>query len=57
MDITSHLLAAGPGWRVDDIICTTGPGAAQFHVQRAVTKNRFQYLQTTFPLSIVGFGE
>lgn len=52
MSITSHLLAAGPGWRVDDIVCTTGPRDRPFEERHdsmciaAVTQGTFQYRTT-----------
>ena len=52
MGITSHLLAAGQGWRVHDIICTAGPHDRPFEERHgsmciaAVTEGTFQYRTT-----------
>jgi AraC family transcriptional regulator len=49
MALTSHLLAAGAGWRVDDVICTSGPHDRPFEERHegmcvaAVTAGTFQY--------------
>jgi AraC family transcriptional regulator len=49
MGVTSHLLASGPGWRVDDVVCTAGPGDRAFEEQHegmciaAVLEGSFQY--------------
>jgi AraC family transcriptional regulator len=46
---TSHLLAAGPGWRVSDVVCTAGPHDPSFEERHdavciaAVTQGTFQY--------------
>src|SRR5919204_6912620 len=46
---TSQLLASGPGWRVDDVVCTAGPGDPAFEEMHegmciaAVTQGTFQY--------------
>ena len=37
MPITSHLLASGPGWQVNDFVCTSGPDDKPFEEQRAAT--------------------
>jgi AraC-like DNA-binding protein len=52
MTATSHFLASGAGWRVDDVICTSGPGDRTFEEQHdgvciaAVTRGTFQYRST-----------
>jgi AraC-like DNA-binding protein len=52
MAATTHFLASGPGWRADDIICTSGPGDRPFEEQHdgiciaAVTRGTFQYRST-----------
>lgn len=49
MALTSHRLAAGAGWRVDDVICTSGPHDRPFEERHegicvaAVTEGTFQY--------------
>ena len=49
MAACSHLLASGPGWRVDDVVCTSGPQDRPFAEQHggiciaAVTAGTFQY--------------
>ena len=49
MSFTSHLLAAGAGWRVRDCTCTAGPQDRPFEEQHdavcvaAVTRGTFQY--------------
>lgn len=49
MSFTSHLLAAGAGWRVRDCTCTAGPQDRPFGEQHgavcvaAVTRGTFQY--------------
>jgi AraC family transcriptional regulator len=49
MGATSHLLAAGAGWRVSDVVCTAGPQDRPFEEQHdsvciaAVTEGTFQY--------------
>ena len=37
MPITSHLLASGPGWQVNDFVCISGPGDKPFEEQRNAT--------------------
>jgi len=52
MALTSHLLASGCGWRVDDVICTCGPHDRPFEEQHddacvaAVTGGTFRYRST-----------
>jgi AraC family transcriptional regulator len=52
MTATTYLLASGPGWRADDVICTSGPGDRPFEEQHngiciaAVTQGTFQYRST-----------
>lgn len=49
MATTSHLLASGPGWRVEDVVCTAGPHDRPFEEVHdgmciaAVTQGTFQY--------------
>lgn len=49
---TSHLLASGPGWWVDDVVCDCGPHDRPFEEQHnsvciaAVTRGTFQYRST-----------
>jgi len=44
-----HLLASGPGWRVEDVTCFAGPHDRPFEEQHdlvcvaAVTRGTFQY--------------
>ena len=44
-----HLLASGPGWRVEDVVCSAGPHDRPFEEQHelvcvaAVTRGTFQY--------------
>jgi AraC family transcriptional regulator len=46
---TSHLLASGPGWRVDDVVCAAGPHDRPFEEVHdgmciaAVTHGTFEY--------------
>lgn len=37
MPITSHLIASGPGWQVNDFVCTSGPQDRPFEEQHAAT--------------------
>lgn len=37
MPIMSHLLASGPGWQVNDVVCTSGPADKPFEEQRDAT--------------------
>ncbi len=52
MALTSHLLASGAGWRVDDVVCTFGPRDRPFEERHdavciaAVTHGTFQYRST-----------
>ena len=52
MTATSHLLASGPGWSVQDIICTAGPRDRAFEERHAhcciaaVIGGSFQYRST-----------
>ena len=52
MALTSHLVSSGPGWRVDDVICSFGPQDRPFEEQHdttciaAVTHGTFQYRST-----------
>jgi AraC family transcriptional regulator len=52
MAATTHLLASGPGWRADDVICTSGPGDRPFEERHegiciaAVMQGSFQYRST-----------
>jgi len=47
--MTMHLLASGPGWRVEDVICSAGPDDPRFEEQHgsvcvaAVTRGTFEY--------------
>lgn len=49
MTTNTRLLASGPGWRADDVVCTSGPGDRRFEEQHdgiciaAVTQGTFQY--------------
>lgn len=49
MTVTSHVLASGPGWQVNDTVCTNGPRDRRFEEQHAVasiaavTQGTFQY--------------
>src|SRR5690349_10623879 len=53
MAITSTTLASGPGWRVLDVCCTTGPADPVFEEQHgsyclaAVVSGTFQYRSST----------
>ncbi len=52
MALTSHVLASGAGWRVEDVICTFGPHDRPFAERHdgvcvaAVTGGTFQYRST-----------
>jgi AraC family transcriptional regulator len=52
MALTSHLLVAGAGWRVCDVICTAGPHDRPFEERHegicvaAVTEGTFRYRST-----------
>jgi AraC family transcriptional regulator len=52
MALTSHLVASGSGWRVDDVICTAGPHDRPFEERHdalcvaAVTEGIFRYRST-----------
>jgi AraC family transcriptional regulator len=52
MSFSSHLLASGPGWRVQDCICTAGPGDRPFEERHeavcvaAVIRGTFHYRAT-----------
>lgn len=52
MTTTSHLVAAGPGWRVDDVVCTAGPHDPSFEERHEdaciaiVSDGAFQYRTT-----------
>ena len=37
MPITSQFLASGPGWQVNDFVCTSGPEDKPFEEQRKAT--------------------
>ena len=37
MPITSHFLTSGPGWQVNDFVCTSGPQDRPFEEQRNAT--------------------
>ena len=47
--MSMHQLASGPGWRVEDVVCSAGPGDPPFEEQHdlvcvaAVTRGTFQY--------------
>ena len=47
--MSMHLLASGPGWRVEDVVCSAGPHDRPFEEQHdlvcvaAVTRGTFQY--------------
>jgi len=49
MSLSTHLLASGPGWRVDDVICSAAPHDRPFEEQHelicvaAVIRGTFQY--------------
>ena len=49
MTTTSHLLATGPGWRVEDVVCSAGPRDRSFEERHdsiciaAVLAGSFQY--------------
>src|SRR5215472_18115363 len=49
MSMSMHLLASGPGWRVEDVVCFAGPRDRPFEEQHsavcvsAVTRGTFQY--------------
>jgi AraC-like DNA-binding protein len=49
MALTSHILASGPGWKVQDTVCISGPRDRRFEEQHAevclaaVTHGTFQY--------------
>src|SRR5215468_10712244 len=49
MSMSMHLLASGPGWRVEDVTCSAGPHDRPFEEQHdlvcvaAVTRGTFQY--------------
>lgn len=49
MAVTSQILASGPGWQVNDTVCTSGPQDRPFEEQQAaisiaaVTQGTFQY--------------
>jgi AraC family transcriptional regulator len=49
MSMSMRLLAAGPGWEVEDVICSAGPRDPRFEEQRdrvcvaAVTRGTFEY--------------
>jgi AraC family transcriptional regulator len=52
MPLTSLLLASGTGWRVDDVVCSSGPHDRPFEERHdavcvaAVTHGTFQYRST-----------
>jgi AraC-like DNA-binding protein len=49
MSMSMHLLASGPGWRVEDVVCSAGPHDRPFEEQHdlvrvaAVTRGTFEY--------------
>src|SRR6516164_2614561 len=49
MSMSMHLLASGPGWRVEDAVCSAGPHDRPFEEQHnlvcvaAVTRGTFEY--------------
>jgi len=49
MGVTSHNLAAGPGWRADDVVCASGPRDRPFEEKHevaciaVVTSGTFEY--------------
>ena len=49
MFTSMHLLASGPGWRVEDVVCSAGPHDRPFEEQHdlvcvaAVTRGTFEY--------------
>jgi AraC-like DNA-binding protein len=53
MSATTHFLASGPGWRADDVVCTSGPHDRPYEEQHdgiciaAVTAGTFQYRSTS----------
>src|SRR5262245_55116955 len=53
MALTSRILAAGPGWSVGDIVCTSGPHDRSYEERHdcvsigAVTEGTFQYRTAT----------
>src|SRR6476620_4049567 len=52
MGLTANVLASGPGWRVQDVVCTFGPHDRPFAERHhgvcvaAVTEGTFQYRST-----------
>jgi len=52
MALTAYILASGPGWRVNDVVCTSGPHDRPFAERHdgacvaAVTGGTFQYRST-----------
>jgi AraC family transcriptional regulator len=52
MALTANVLASGPGWRVQDVVCTFGPHDRPFAERHhgvcvaAVTEGTFQYRST-----------
>ena len=52
MGMNSRTLASGPGWRIEDIVCSAGPGDRPFEEQHesaciaAVTRGSFRYRTT-----------
>src|SRR3984885_2332958 len=52
MALTSRVLASGPGWRVQDVVCTSGPHDPPFEERHdgvciaAVTGGTFRYRST-----------
>ena len=52
MPAIAHPLASGPGWRIDDVVCTAGPHEKPFEEQHesicvaAVTDGMFRYRTT-----------
>ncbi len=59
MAVTSHFLASGPGWRVDDVVCTAGPRDRPFEERHdgmciaAVSEGTFQYRSTRGTAALV----
>jgi AraC family transcriptional regulator len=49
MSMSMHLLASGPGWRVEDVVCSAGPHDRPFEEQHswvcvaAITRGTFEY--------------
>src|SRR5579871_1196039 len=59
MSLASRLLSSGPGWSVQDVVCTAGPSDRSFEEQHgsvciaAVTRGTFQYRSTQGAATLV----